>query len=97
MGERRSYSRKLTVNGREITEVVVDPYYEKKHPDISDELILKLVEYLNGKLFAPSERKEDWEFFMLDRVPHEGRLYRLVWCMQDSCLFIGVINCFRRD
>jgi hypothetical protein len=30
---------RLLVNGRPIEEVVIDPHYEIKHPDIDDELI----------------------------------------------------------
>jgi hypothetical protein len=35
MGERRSYPLLLTVNGRRLNEVVIDPHYETKHEDIS--------------------------------------------------------------
>jgi hypothetical protein len=96
MGERRSYTLQLTINGRQIEEVVIDPHYEAKHPEIDDSLILTLVGMLDGREFKPEERDEDWEFFMLDRMEHEGKLYRLVWCMRGSSLFIGIINCFRR-
>ena len=94
--DRRSYSVTLTVNGRPITEVVIDPHYEEKHPDISDELILELVKKLDGNEYVPQEREDDWEFFMLDQLEHEGKRYRLVWCMKDQALFIGVIKAFRR-
>lgn len=96
MTERRSYSLSLIVNGRSISEVVIDPHYEEKHSDISDDLILKLVAQLDGKEFRPDEREGEWEFFMLDQIEFEEKLYRLVWCMKDQSLFIGVINCFRR-
>jgi len=96
MSERRSYAVKMRVNGRNINEVVIDPHYETKHPDIDDALILQLVKYLDGKEFLPEEYEGEWEFFMLDRLEHQGKLYRLVWCMRDRCVFIGVINCFRR-
>jgi hypothetical protein len=33
---------------------------------------------------------------MLDRIQHQGKTYRLVWCMRDEASFLGVINCFRR-
>lgn len=94
--DRRSYSVTLTVNGRPITEVVIDPHYEEKHPDISDELILELVKKLDGNEYVPQEREDEWEFFMLDQLEHDGKRYRLVWCMKDQALFIGVINAFRR-
>lgn len=51
---------------------------------------------LDGKEFQPDERSAEWEFFMVDRMEHHGKQYRLVWCMRDGCHFIGVINCFRR-
>ena len=96
MTERRTYPVQLKINGRNIQEVVIDPHYESKHSDINDALILELVATLNGKEFQPEERDGEWEFFMLDRIEHQDKLYRLVWCLRDECLFIGVINCFRR-
>jgi hypothetical protein len=51
---------------------------------------------MDGQEYQPEERTDDWEFFMLDRINHEGKQYRLVWCMREHCLFIGVINAFRR-
>jgi len=96
MSGRRSYALSLTVNGRQISEIAIDPHYETKHPDIGDALILKLVKGLDAKEFQPDERDGEWEFFMLDRIEHEGKRYRLVWCMRDERPLIGVINCFRR-
>lgn len=93
---RRTYNMVLTVNGRLITEVAIDPHYEKKHSDLTDVLILELVRKLDGKEFVAEERRGDFEFFMLDRIPYKGKLYRLVWCMRDHCMYIGVINAFRR-
>lgn len=94
---RRSYTVDLRINGRTIIEVIIDPHYEEKHPDIDDSLILELVSTLHGREFQAEERDEDWEFFMLDRIERRGKYYRLVWCMQDQRLFIGVINAFRRS
>lgn len=96
MIERRSYPIDIIVNGRKITEVVIDSHYEQKHPDIDDKLILELVTGLNGKEFRPEERDGEWEYFMLDHIEYQKKLYRLIWCLRDQCLFLGVINCFRR-
>ncbi len=93
---RRLYKTKLTVNGRLITEVIIDPHFEKKHSDINDRIILELVRFLDGKEFPVEDYREGFEFFMLDRIPLMGKFYRLVWCMQDQCMYIGVINAFRR-
>ena len=96
MSARRVYGVELVVNGRPITEVIIDPHYESKHPDINDSLILALVNGLDGKEFQPEERVGEWEFFMLDRIAYQGKRYRLVWCMRDKMSLLGVINCFRR-
>ena len=96
MSERRAYRLSLTVNGRQVNEVVIDPHYETKHADISDALILELVKGLDGKEFQPDERDGEWEFFMLDRMEHRGRQYRLIWCMRNGSPLLGVVNCFRR-
>jgi hypothetical protein len=97
MSKRRSYEIDIVVNGRKVREVVIDSHYEEKHPDVSDALILEIVNTLNGREFQSEDRDGEWEFYMLDRIPHKRKLYRLVWCMKDHCLFIGVINCFRRS
>ena len=94
--KRVGYAVKLIVNGCQINQVVIDQHYKVKHPDIDDRFILKLVQTLDEKEFQAEDRKDDWEFFMLDQIPFEGKKYRLVWCMQDHSLLIGVINCFRR-
>ena len=94
--KRRHYPIQIIINGRHIQEVVIDPHYEENHSDINDELILELVRGLDNREFKPQDRDEDWEFYMLDRIEHQDKLYRLVWCLKDDCLFIGVINCFRR-
>jgi hypothetical protein len=87
---------RLLVNGRSIEEVVIDPHYEIKHPDIDDKLILEMVRCLDGKEFQPETRQGEWEFYVLDRIGYQGRQYRLVWCLRDASPFLGVINCFRR-
>ena len=96
MRKRRSYAVSLVINGRPINEVVIDPHYEIKHPDINDALILELVRSLDGREFQAEEHEGEWEFFVLDRIEHQGRRYRLVWCMRDASPSLGVINCFRR-
>ena len=57
MMRRRRYQMHLVVNGRLIEEVVIDPHYEVKHPDIDDGLILELMRRLDGKEFQSEERQ----------------------------------------
>ena len=96
MKRRRRYKMRLLINDRSIEEVVIDPHYEIKHPDIDDDLILEIVKRLNGKEFQPEARQGEWEFYMLDRIGYRGKQYRLVWCLRDASPLLGVINCFRR-
>lgn len=61
--ERRTYPvDRLVINGRPINEIIIDPHYEFKHPDIDDALILELVKSMNGQEFQPEERDGEWEF-----------------------------------
>ena len=92
---RRTYDVNIVVNGQSINEVVIDPHYENKHPDISDAIILALVKKLDGKEYIAEMKKDGFEFYMLDGLPLDRKKYRLVWCMQDGAMFIGVINAFR--
>ncbi len=96
MNERREYNVDIVINGGVIRQVIIDSHYESKHPDINDALILEIVTSLDGKEFKPDGSDEEWEFYTLDKISHKGKRYRLVWCMKDKCMFIGVINCFRR-
>jgi hypothetical protein len=94
---RRSYPISIQVNGRSIVEVVIDSHYEIKHSgSIDDELILKLVNTLNGKFYKPEMEKGDFQYFVADPLEYLGTRYRLVWLLENEKLYIGVVNTFRR-
>lgn len=97
MVERRRYAVLLVVNGRKILEVIIDPHYEERHPDISDDLILKLVRRLSGSNFSSKSRTNHWTYYSHDQVDEDGKKYRLVWCLEDGSSFLGIINCYRRS
>ena len=97
MDKRRTYLLpKVVLNGRDITQVVIDPHYELKHKDINDALILELVRKLDGLEVPCQEQRGEWQFFVLDRMIYRKKRYRLILCMLEDDDFIGVINCFRR-
>lgn len=49
---RREYDIDIIVNHRRLSKVIIDPHFEKKHgKSITDEIILRLVETLDGKQF----------------------------------------------
>ena len=79
MSSRRSYPIKIKVNGLEVKEVIIDPHYEVKHSKvINDELILELVNLMNGKFYVPTARKGDFQYFVADPLEPRGSKYRLV-------------------
>lgn len=96
MADRIEYRLSLRINGRLLSRVVIDQHYKLKHPDISDELILKLVKTLDNEDFEVQERKDSLEYFAVEPVWLEGKPYRLVLvlCIEDN--YLGVINTFRR-
>lgn len=95
---RRSHIVKLVVNGRELKEVVIDSHFEEKHSkSVDDEIILALVQLLDGRSFEPDYVSPGgYEYFTNDPVLHEGKPYRLVWLLHPKADYLGVVNCFRR-
>ena len=87
----------MTVNGRSIDEVVIDPHYEQKHSKLmDDDLILELVGLLDGKFYEPQDQRSGFQYFVADPLELRGSKYRLVWLLQDEKLYVGVVNAFRR-
>ena len=97
MTERRHYPFEITINGRKIIEVVIDPHYESRHSDsINDSLILELVKLLDGGTYEPNSLRDGFQYFVADPISLKGFNYRLVWLLEDEKLFVGVLNAFRR-
>lgn len=93
---RRRYAVILRINGQLITEVEIDPHYEDKHPDISDEVILNLVKLLHGSISEPLRIHQGWMYYVDKKLKLNDKLYRLIWCIEtENSHSIGVINCFR--
>lgn len=94
---RREYSISITVNEILISKVIIDPHYEEKHAkSINDEIILELVKTLDGKLFDPDDEKVPYSYYVTDKIEYAGKLYKLVWLLEDHEIYIGVINAYRR-
>lgn len=98
---RRSYSVDLSLNGRHIQKVIIDPHYEIKHSaSITDELILELVQiYLDGEEFESISGPDEngFEYFVRDHLKLKGRAYKLVWLLNENEVYIGILNAYRRD
>lgn len=94
---RRSYEISITVNETIIKGVIIDSHYEEKHSEsVNDDIILNLVKTLDGQRFEPEDIKSPYSYFVTDGVEHQGKLYRLIWLLEDDHIYIGVINAYRR-
>ncbi len=96
-GKRTEYHLLIWINGRAYNKVVIDQHYKEKHAEsINDELILELLEKLNGETI-PIEF-EHGEFQYLTREVLRGdRPYRLILVIDIFESYLGVINAFRVD
>ena len=76
-GNKEIYPLKLEVNGYQFSEVVISHHYQEKHPDITDELILKLLRlFADKKTFQPDKLTTD--YFALEKILYQGKKYKLV-------------------
>jgi hypothetical protein len=92
----RTYKIKpVTVNGIKIVQVIIDPHYEEKHDDhMSDELILQLVQELDGRFELPETKSGRYSYFAT-LIELAKKQYRLIWLLEDHAIYIGVVNAFR--
>jgi hypothetical protein len=87
------------INGRSLNRVVIDQHYRERHSEsINDELILRLVQELDGQTYPVELTRNEFEYFTAEPVilPGENdKPYRVVLmlCMTDD--YLGVINAFR--
>lgn len=96
---RREYPIFLTINGRSITKVVIDPHFELRHRDsINDEIILELVWLLDNAEELPKTIDEaGYEYYVSDKLNLNNKLYKLIWLLHENEIFIGIVNAYRRD
>jgi len=96
--DRREYDINIMVNKVNIQKLIVSAHYEENHPDITDEVIIELVRQLDGEEYTPDDIKPSgFEYFVNDGLQLKGKTYRLIWLLKHDELFIGVVNCYRRD
>ncbi len=93
---RREYVCRLTINSRQIIKVVIDPHYEIKHSEsINDEVVLKLVQLLDGGTFPVAGTKESFQFFVTEKLKLDAKFYKLIWHLEDNEMYVGVVNAYR--
>ena len=94
---RREYKTDIVINEIRITQIIIDPHFEEKHKSsINDEIIIRLVESLDGGEFEPERVDSPFEYYKGERIKHNGKLYRLIWLLEKGQIYIGVVNAHRR-
>lgn len=94
---RREYKINLMFNEQQIVKVIIDNHFEGKHSDsIDDQIIFKLVSLLDGQIQLPEDSDPPYSYFVKDGIELNGKKYKLIWLLEDSCFYIGVINAYRR-
>ena len=95
---RREYDVKIVVNKTKITKVIIDPHYEDKHAEsIDDQIILELVNRLDGKSFQPESVKSPYSYYVAEKMELNNKPYKLIWLLEDNKMYIGIINAYRRS
>ncbi len=91
--EKKTHALSLEVNGYSFQKVEISWHYQKKHADITDELILELLKlFVDKRTFQPDKLTTD--YFVLEKILHLGKKYKLVWQIENDKTFI-VVNCYR--
>lgn len=93
MSRREFIIRKIIVNGKSISRVLVDDHV-RKHKDVTDDLILDLVRQLNGTDNLPDDIKGDFQYFA-NLLEANGKQYRIVWLLEKGKLYIGILTVYR--
>ena len=98
MEERKTYPQTIEFNETLYTCIVIDQHYKEKHPDISDELILGMLELVihESKHDPESDADENgFQYFRIEPVEFQGKPYRLILMTCKGEDFLGVVNAFR--
>lgn len=91
--ERRRYPLVIHFNERRFSQIEIDPHYEKKHPDMTDQVILELVKCLDGTVSPAVDKDGSFRFFV-EHPRWQGKAYRIILTYSDED-FLGVVNAFR--
>jgi hypothetical protein len=60
-------------------------------------LIYELSMYLDNGYYIPEKHSDDWNFFSSAILFDNGKIYKIVFCLQNDKEFLGIIHCYRRN
>lgn len=92
---RREYDiEPLTINGRIIKKLVIDPHVDKHADHIDDELIKNIVTLLDCGDFSPAKIDDGFSYFA-KKLKYQENWYKIIWLLEDESFYIGVITVFK--
>lgn len=83
----------IWVNKIFIRRVVIDQHV-RKHRDISDALVLALVNQLHGRNEKAKSIKDGFSYFAT-KIVINNKQYKLVWLLEENKVYIGVVTAYR--
>ena len=84
----------ITINGRSIEKIIIDPHVDKHDDHISDKLIKELIMQLDRGYFLPEKEVDGFAYFAT-AMKVKQKHYKLVWLLEKNCLYVGVITAYR--
>lgn len=71
------YNLVIEVNGHRFSKIFIDQHYKKKHPDITEELILELMKlFVDKRELKPDKQSTD--YFVLEKILYQEKKYKLI-------------------
>jgi len=71
---------RFTFNKEKISEITITDHYQKEHSEITNELILSILQTnLNGERRDPRKKHDRRDIFVEERIPYQGKKYRLIF------------------
>lgn len=92
---RREYDiEPLTINGRIIRKLAIDPHVDKHADHIDDELVKNIITLLDGGDFSPVKIDDGFSYFA-NTLKYQENWYKIIWLLEDESFYIGVITVFK--
>ena len=92
---RREYDiAPLSINKIIVYKLIIDEHLDKHSDHVDDDIVKRLVRYLDGERFEPAKEANGFKYFT-STIKDNDKWYKLVWLLEDNSLYIGVIMAFR--
>ncbi|MCE8162885.1 MAG: hypothetical protein I3273_01035 [Candidatus Moeniiplasma glomeromycotorum] len=93
--QRWEYEAKITFRNQEIVKITITDHYQEKHSEITHELILGIVNLLNGKRLEPRKKHGNRDIYVWDRIVYNQKKYRLIfWFKDNETNHLWIRNCY---